>query len=272
MNRKLTVTEVKIIPFSQSHLVLDRVQFALTMMKDSLQSLLTAIAQAQDITAVHQRVTNAVSEYFAARRCRLFFFDELSSVDPQWQSVLKFATSVEYNPVLRYLVERHAPVHEALVVSPKAWRTICPRTDHWHVMTGPIVCNSQLVGGIGLTRERGNLAFTERDLIDLSAICLHLSTRIATMRSLNVVTSDRDLEIRPESKTVNSLRLTPREIQIADLVAQGLTNNEIGAQLWITENSVKQALKRIFRKLNVSSRAHMVAQLQDILSPLVKRG
>ncbi|MCG5057710.1 helix-turn-helix transcriptional regulator [Limnoraphis robusta Tam1] len=32
--------------------------------------------------------------------------------------------------------------------------------------------------------------------------------------------------------------LTRRELQIAELVAQGLTNAEIGAQLWITQNSV----------------------------------
>ena len=56
-------------------------------------------------------------------------------------------------------------------------------------------------------------------------------------------------------------RLTPRELQIAELVALGRTNAEIGNELWITENSVKQALKRMFRKLEVSSRAEMVAQL-----------
>ncbi len=50
-------------------------------------------------------------------------------------------------------------------------------------------------------------------------------------------------------------------MQIAVLVAQGQTNAQIGVELWITENSVKQALKRMFRKLEVSSRAEMMAQL-----------
>lgn len=59
--------------------------------------------------------------------------------------------------------------------------------------------------------------------------------------------------------------LTLREIQIVNLVARGMTNSEIGAELWITQNSVKQALKRIFRKLRVSSRTEMVVKLQDIL-------
>jgi DNA-binding CsgD family transcriptional regulator len=50
-------------------------------------------------------------------------------------------------------------------------------------------------------------------------------------------------------------------MQIVELVAKGRTNAEIGTALWITENSTKQALKRMFRKLEVSSRAEMIAQL-----------
>jgi DNA-binding CsgD family transcriptional regulator len=57
--------------------------------------------------------------------------------------------------------------------------------------------------------------------------------------------------------------LTARELEIAELVAQGLTNGEIAVKLWITQNTVKQALKRMFRKLEVSARAEMVAKLQD---------
>jgi RNA polymerase sigma factor (sigma-70 family) len=57
------------------------------------------------------------------------------------------------------------------------------------------------------------------------------------------------------------MQLTPRERQIAQLVAKGLTNAEIGKQLWITQNTVKQTLKRMFRKLNVSARAELAAKL-----------
>jgi DNA-binding CsgD family transcriptional regulator len=51
--------------------------------------------------------------------------------------------------------------------------------------------------------------------------------------------------------------------RIVELVALGHTNAKIGTELWITENSVKQALKRMFRKLGVSSRAEMVAVTRD---------
>jgi DNA-binding CsgD family transcriptional regulator len=73
--------------------------------------------------------------------------------------------------------------------------------------------------------------------------------------------------LRAKPKISNSLLaspLTPRELEIAELVGQGLTNAEIGERLWITQNSVKQALKRMFRKLKVSARAELVAKLQDI--------
>ncbi|MBW4631187.1 MAG: LuxR family transcriptional regulator [Iphinoe sp. HA4291-MV1] len=219
-------------------------------MATSLQSLFRAIAQARDEQELRQHVIVKVGEYFVAQRWGLFFFDKLPSLAPNLPSILKLALSVEHNPVLRYLVEQHAPVHEELLLPPGAWKIICPRSDHGHVMAGPIVGNGHLVGGVGFTRVRGTPAFNGRDLADLSALCLHLSTWLAK------------IQLQPTGfNSPNINRLTPREIQIAELVAQGLTSAEIGSALWITENSVKQALKRMFRKLEVSSRAELVGRL-----------
>lgn len=219
----------------------------------NLQALFQAIAQTTDEQTLRSQI-GATSPYFAAKRGGLFFFDQIPLADVRFQQVLQVALSVEHNPVVRYLVERHAPVHEALVTSPKAWQVICPRADHWHVMAGPIVSNGQLVGAVGFTRERGMPAFDTQNLSDLSALCLHLSTWVATVRL-------RPQPFKRDSCRNGTERLTSRELEIADLVAQGRTNAEIGAALWITENSVKQALKRMFRKLEVSSRAEMVARL-----------
>jgi DNA-binding CsgD family transcriptional regulator len=152
------------------------------------------------------------------------------------------------------VVERHAPAHEELILAPGDWQDICPRHDHAHVMSGPIVCDGRLVGTLNLARAEGHPPFDANDLADLSALCLHLSAKLATLRA--------------KPKTFNSplvSRLTPRELEIAELVAQGLTNGEIGEKLFITQNSVKQALKRMFRKLGVSARAEMVAKLQDVI-------
>lgn len=216
-------------------------------MTNSLHSLFQSIAQAKNEQALRSQLSVEAREHFAAKRSGLFFFDQIPFVDLRLQKALQFGLSTEHNPVVRYLVERHAPVHEALVVSPKVWSLICPRADHWHVMAGPIVSNGQLVGVMGFTREQTTPAFNTQNLVDLSALCLHLSTWVATACS--------------QHHPLRANCLTPRELQISALVALGRTNAEIGIELWITENSVKQALKRMFRKLEVSSRAEMVAQL-----------
>ena len=220
-------------------------------MTNFLQSLFQAIARATDEQTLRSQVVEKGREYLLAKRCGLFFFDQTFSANSNLQKKMQSALSVEYNPIVRYLVERHAPVHEALLVSPKAWRLICPRADHWHVMAGPIVSSGQLVGAVGFTREQIMPAFDAQNLADLSALCLHLSTWTATVRS-------------QLSQRLKTDCLSAREMQIAQLVDRGRTNAEIGAELWITENSVKQALKRMFRKLEVSSRAEMTAQFVNI--------
>ncbi|HAJ60454.1 MAG TPA: helix-turn-helix transcriptional regulator, partial [Cyanobacteria bacterium UBA8543] len=144
-------------------------------MANSLQSLFQAIAQARDENELRSHVMVRVSEYFAAQRWGLFFFDQLPSIEINIRGIVKLALSVEHNPVFRYLVEHHAPVHEELLLPPGMWKTICSRFDHGHVMAGPIVSNSCLVGAVGFTRVRGTPAFEAQDIADLSALCLHLS-------------------------------------------------------------------------------------------------
>jgi len=219
----------------------------------SLQLLFQEIHQVKDEDDLRSHLASKIGEYFAAKRSGIFFFDQLLG-DRLAAKVLNAALSIEHNPVARYLAERHTPVHEGLVTSPKTWAMICPRPDHWHVMAGPIIDRGQLIGSVGCTREKSMPAFNTQNLADLSAICLHLSVWTATTFAPHAA-------MEPQRQPFSTNRLTSRELQIASLVALGRTNAEIGTELWITENSVKQALKRMFRKLEVSSRTEMVAQL-----------
>ena len=216
-------------------------------MDTPLQGLFQAIAQAQDEAELSQSVMAKLAEYFAAKRWKLWLLEQFPAIDENMPALVKRALG--HNPVLRYVMQRHIAVHDEVILPAGVWRTICPRADHAHVMVGPVVSQGRLIGGVALTRDRNDLAFTADDLADLSALCLHFSTQLATLRA------------KPVALGLNCDRLTPREAQIAELVAQGLTNAAIGTSLWITENSVKQALKRMFRKLEVSSRAEMVAKL-----------
>lgn len=52
--------------------------------------------------------------------------------------------------------------------------------------------------------------------------------------------------------------LTKREQEIAQLVSEGLTTKQIAARAFVSENTVKQHLKRVFAKTDVSNRAELV--------------
>jgi two-component system nitrate/nitrite response regulator NarL len=54
--------------------------------------------------------------------------------------------------------------------------------------------------------------------------------------------------------------LTARELQVAQLLAGGLTNKEIAQRLGVTEHTVKFHLNGILRKLGVSTRTEAVVQ------------
>jgi len=53
--------------------------------------------------------------------------------------------------------------------------------------------------------------------------------------------------------------LTPREVEVLELVAQGSTNAEIAQTLGVSENTVKFHMKNILQKLHVRNRAEVVA-------------
>jgi DNA-binding CsgD family transcriptional regulator/PAS domain-containing protein len=55
--------------------------------------------------------------------------------------------------------------------------------------------------------------------------------------------------------------LTPREQEIAEFVSAGLTTKEIASRAFVSENTVKQHLKRIFAKTDVRNRAELMQRV-----------
>jgi DNA-binding CsgD family transcriptional regulator/PAS domain-containing protein len=65
----------------------------------------------------------------------------------------------------------------------------------------------------------------------------------------------------PSLAPVDLAQLTPREREIAQLVAAGLTNPEIAERLYLSAHTVRQHLKAVYAKLGISSRVALTRLL-----------
>jgi DNA-binding NarL/FixJ family response regulator len=72
---------------------------------------------------------------------------------------------------------------------------------------------------------------------------------------------------RSSANAVAACELTPREVEILTLVAEGHSNSKLARMLWVTEQTVKFHLSNIYRKLDVSNRteASRWAQVNGLL-------
>ena len=75
---------------------------------------------------------------------------------------------------------------------------------------------------------------------------------------------DRRGEPAPGSRreALERLELTERELEVLALVGEGMTNREIGAQLFISDKTASVHVSRILGKLSVSNRAAAAAAAQ----------
>jgi NarL family two-component system response regulator LiaR len=56
----------------------------------------------------------------------------------------------------------------------------------------------------------------------------------------------------------DELELTPREVEVLGLMAEGLSNKQMAARLFVSENTIKTHCSRVFEKLGASRRTQAV--------------
>jgi len=72
---------------------------------------------------------------------------------------------------------------------------------------------------------------------------------------------DQDGEVIPFTPPLRELEQEPtmREIEVLQLISDGLVNREIGVRLYLSEETVKSHVRHLLAKLQARSRAHAVA-------------
>jgi DNA-binding CsgD family transcriptional regulator len=96
-----------------------------------------------------------------------------------------------------------------------------------------------------------------------TAVGAYLGLRWTQAKEVVVVREVRVRESGPFVLNADALResgLTPREHEILGLIAEGLSNREIGERLFVSENTVKTHSARVFEKLGASRRTQAVQE------------
>lgn len=88
---------------------------------------------------------------------------------------------------------------------------------------------------LGSSKE--DLEFTPGDLLELQALCQHMHVRYNEI-----------------SKKIVTPKLSPRETQVLELIAQGKSNAAIGKLLGVSPNTIDTLVRRCFEKLGVTTR------------------
>jgi len=123
--------------------------------------------------------------------------------------------------------------------------------------------NSLLVYGVRDTRGKGDCIYVFFDKarefqVQYSVLGLLMPHIDAALRRVECIETPVNEGVHVEEFELGGL--SERELEILHWVRSGKTNLEIGMILTISPNTVKNHLKRIFQKLDVTSRAQAVAR------------
>ena len=66
------------------------------------------------------------------------------------------------------------------------------------------------------------------------------------------------IALRRKRIRIEALGITPRELEVLQLIAEGLSNKEMADRLFVSENTVKTHASRVFDKLGASRRTQAV--------------
>jgi DNA-binding NarL/FixJ family response regulator len=100
-----------------------------------------------------------------------------------------------------------------------------------------------------------------------SALGIYFGTRMARSKQVVVVKEVRVSEGAPfelDAGKLKELGITQREHEILGLIAEGLSNREIGERLFVSENTVKTHSSRLFVKLGVNRRVQAVQRAREL--------
>jgi len=121
-----------------------------------------------------------------------------------------------------------------------------------------LVKNGELLGVVTLFRSKEYGDLSNKDMFILDQFKNHITNILHKLdHQTSVITSISDKKY----KLIKEYNLSIRELEIAELILNGLSNNEIGNQLMISTSTVKKHVYNVFMKFGVNSRSQLITYI-----------
>jgi DNA-binding CsgD family transcriptional regulator len=94
---------------------------------------------------------------------------------------------------------------------------------------------------------------------------LTITRRVVVVKEVPVLTTE---PFAADTARIEALGITPRELEVLQLIAEGLSTKEMADRLFVSENTVKTHTGRVLEKLGASrrTRAVQLAKNQRIIA------
>ncbi|MDX6742494.1 helix-turn-helix transcriptional regulator [Actinocorallia sp. A-T 12471] len=226
-----------------------------------LVGVLEAVDRAADLTEFRERLLRAVQTWFGFAGVTVLHGPDLAAATEQGCGVQAGYTRA----FLDEYAERWAAVdpmrtpHAAALLAETGVVTLAELADgpgyldaflRPHGITDKaamlIDAGARGIVLVSFAVQRAGLV-SERDVAVLRALRRHLAPQAVELLT-------RDAERRAAA---SRWRLTPREWEVAELAAQGLTNREIARRLFVGADTVKKHLTRVLAETGSPSRTHL---------------
>jgi DNA-binding CsgD family transcriptional regulator len=204
------------------------------MQGELLRGLATALQQAHGFVAIATVVCAQSETLLGARHCAVSYHADsgqpLVTVDNYAERtdaarLAYLESDWRHDALLQSMLTRYAPVSTP------------------DVLLAPVIEPAGIVGSIRCTQSGRD---HEADVITTAML---IATRLAQL----------GITPRPVATPPS---LTPRQREIAELAARGLTTPEIAEMLAISPNTVKHRLKEVFQRLSINNRVELVHVLR----------
>lgn len=163
----------------------------------------------------------------------------------------------ERRPILLHGINKSAHVHPELIKI----------TDSESYVAAPVTVDGVAVGftSLDVNATTGTVDEFDRDLVGLLTSGAGIAMERMALRAANQ-SAEAGTGAPLQDRRLEALRLTRREGEILRLVAGGLTNAEIAAELFISEGTAKTHVRNVLRKLEAGNRTEAAAIYRQVTS------